>query len=159
MDKMQYLKMKNKQKEDFNERRKLLKIINPNIIFDDGQYISSLSPSFINSAIQNHGGESNEEQQRRIREGRNRLRNMEKNRINENNNNKIVNKIETRRIVNVEKLTEDKKLCFLCKLEFNNGEKFFSLPCAHFFHAHCIRDWIERKRTCPICLLSISART
>lgn len=25
------------------------------------------------------------------------------------------------------------------------------LRCGHLFHVHCLRSWLERQQTCPIC--------
>ena len=29
------------------------------------------------------------------------------------------------------------------------------MPCAHFFHKTCIKDWFKKKNTCPICLTKV----
>jgi hypothetical protein len=36
--------------------------------------------------------------------------------------------------------------------DFEYNEEIIIMPCAHFFHKNCIKDWFKRKDTCPICL-------
>jgi len=41
--------------------------------------------------------------------------------------------------------------CAICLCEFENN-KGTELPnCKHLFHEECIKRWIERKSTCPLC--------
>jgi len=43
--------------------------------------------------------------------------------------------------------------CSICLSTFDIGEMLISLPCdkKHNFHAACIRQWLERQNSCPLC--------
>jgi hypothetical protein len=43
--------------------------------------------------------------------------------------------------------------CAICLTEFGVGEMVSSLKCdkKHCFHAGCIRSWLERQNSCPLC--------
>lgn len=42
--------------------------------------------------------------------------------------------------------------CCICFYEHNVGDvQVARLPCGHLFHQRCIRDWLAKKCTCPIC--------
>lgn len=43
--------------------------------------------------------------------------------------------------------------CSICLAAFDAGEMLISLPCdnKHSFHASCIRQWLERQNSCPLC--------
>jgi hypothetical protein len=43
--------------------------------------------------------------------------------------------------------------CSICLASFDAGEMLISLPCdnKHSFHALCIRQWLERQNSCPLC--------
>lgn len=38
--------------------------------------------------------------------------------------------------------------CIICREEMTTAKK---LVCGHLFHVHCLRSWLERQHTCPIC--------
>ena len=54
------------------------------------------------------------------------------------------------------KLTQDKKECVICLEEFKYRDKTIILPCIHFFHNNCIKSWLKRDNSCPICKFEIS---
>lgn len=43
--------------------------------------------------------------------------------------------------------------CSICLSSFDMGEMLISLPCdkKHSFHASCIRQWLQRQNSCPLC--------
>ena len=43
--------------------------------------------------------------------------------------------------------------CSICLGTFERGEMLTSLPCdkKHSFHSACIRQWLERQNSCPLC--------
>lgn len=43
--------------------------------------------------------------------------------------------------------------CSICLGTFDMGEMLISLPCdkKHSFHASCIRQWLQRQNSCPLC--------
>lgn len=42
--------------------------------------------------------------------------------------------------------------CAICLVDFKNGDFTRCLPsCTHWFHSHCIDEWLNRNGNCPIC--------
>jgi hypothetical protein len=43
--------------------------------------------------------------------------------------------------------------CCICLTAFERGEMLISLPChhRHSFHAACVRQWLTRQNSCPLC--------
>jgi hypothetical protein len=41
--------------------------------------------------------------------------------------------------------------CVVCLEDFESGAHCMRLPCMHYFHADCIREWLRLKRCCPAC--------
>jgi hypothetical protein len=41
--------------------------------------------------------------------------------------------------------------CSICLEEFTRGESVCELPCKHIFHDACVREWLKREATCPVC--------
>jgi hypothetical protein len=41
--------------------------------------------------------------------------------------------------------------CPICFCEYNPGAALIKLDCGHFFHKECIRKWLKRDATCPMC--------
>lgn len=44
------------------------------------------------------------------------------------------------------------RVCIICREEMELAKK---LPCGHLFHFQCLRSWLERQQTCPICRRSV----
>jgi len=54
---------------------------------------------------------------------------------------------------------EDARECTICQEGLAAGESVLMLPCAHHYHALCIRPWLALfKNTCPICRAPILTR-
>ncbi|XP_071697231.1 ERAD-associated E3 ubiquitin-protein ligase HRD1B-like [Rutidosis leptorrhynchoides] len=47
-----------------------------------------------------------------------------------------------------EELNVGDATCIICREEMTTAKK---LVCGHLFHVHCLRSWLERQHTCPIC--------
>lgn len=45
--------------------------------------------------------------------------------------------------------------CKICQCEYEDGEELVTLPCLHFFHASCAKEWLSRKRICALCRMPI----
>jgi hypothetical protein len=45
--------------------------------------------------------------------------------------------------------------CCICLDDMVGGEEIRRLPCFHFFHTHCIDEWLGRSKACPICKLDL----
>ena len=43
------------------------------------------------------------------------------------------------------------KECVMCLEDFIEGESVKLLPCFHPFHIECIKGWLLKQATCPIC--------
>ena len=41
--------------------------------------------------------------------------------------------------------------CVVCMCDYEDGEDIMQLPCKHCFHAACIKPWLSRNATCPLC--------
>ena len=56
--------------------------------------------------------------------------------------------------------TEEPPICIICYVPFREGDKIGDLPyCNHVFHSDCLKQWIARKNTCPMCLKPIAKPT
>lgn len=42
-------------------------------------------------------------------------------------------------------------VCIICREEMTMATVNKKLPCGHVFHVHCLRSWLERQQSCPIC--------
>ncbi|TYH80030.1 hypothetical protein ES332_D03G105300v1 [Gossypium tomentosum] len=43
-------------------------------------------------------------------------------------------------------------ICPICLLEYKANDILRTIPsCAHYFHVHCIDEWLKRNATCPLC--------
>lgn len=45
--------------------------------------------------------------------------------------------------------------CAICLRGFPDVVAVYDLPCGHVFHAACLRIWLARHLTCPMCRRSI----
>jgi hypothetical protein len=59
-------------------------------------------------------------------------------------------------IEDVNKLEESNRRCVICLEDFYSGEKITALPCVHFFHKQCIKNWIKKQKNCPICKFELT---
>ena len=70
---------------------------------------------------------------------------------NKNENNNIVDMIEeielTQDIIN----KAETKECSICLEEYYIYNKISYLPCFHFFHTTCIKNWLKNSKKCPLC--------
>jgi len=48
--------------------------------------------------------------------------------------------------------------CSICLMEYSEADEIIQLPCdeRHFFHAPCIKDWLDKNNTCPLCKAPIT---
>ena len=49
-------------------------------------------------------------------------------------------------------------MCPICMADFQPSEPIVALPCdeKHYFHANCIKAWLEKNNTCPLCKKEIT---
>ena len=91
-----------------------------------------------------------EEQVRRINEENWRRDDENWRRINQNNyNNLIESKIKA------DKLNEENKQCVICIEDFKDNDDAIFLPCFHFFHSKCIKEWLNKTDNCPLCKINV----
>eukprot|EP01006_Ploeotia_vitrea_P042917 TRINITY_DN66672_c11_g4_i2.p2 TRINITY_DN66672_c11_g4~~TRINITY_DN66672_c11_g4_i2.p2 ORF type:complete len:194 (-),score=82.08 TRINITY_DN66672_c11_g4_i2:169-750(-) len=45
----------------------------------------------------------------------------------------------------------EEDLCAICLSEFEDGESVRELRCRHHFHKSCVDQWLQKKKTCPLC--------
>jgi len=69
----------------------------------------------------------------------------------------ILNELPDTKIEDVTKLDNDKKNCVICLEDFINGDEALFLPCIHLFHKACIKNWLEKNNTCPICKFELTS--
>lgn len=54
-----------------------------------------------------------------------------------------------------EDLSAGDNVCIICREEMTPASRAKRLPCAHMFHAMCLRSWFQRQQTCPTCRMDI----
>ncbi|XP_059286614.1 uncharacterized protein LOC132040029 [Lycium ferocissimum] len=47
--------------------------------------------------------------------------------------------------------TELEKKCSICQEEYEAEDETGKLGCGHFYHIHCIKQWLMHKNSCPLC--------
>merc|ERR1719350_954189 len=45
----------------------------------------------------------------------------------------------------------EQSVCVICMESFAEGDVLRTLPCFHNFHCGCVDQWLEHKRSCPVC--------
>ena len=80
-----------------------------------------------------------------------------RNRNNFNRKNRInrLNFFSKMVIDDISKLDEGNRHCAICLEDFQDKEELTALPCIHFFHEKCIKEWLKRKNDCPICKIQL----
>ena len=63
----------------------------------------------------------------------------------------IIKNYPITKIKNPRKLSENKKKCLICLENFKKGDNSIVLPCIHIFHSECIKTWMKKKNSCPLC--------
>jgi hypothetical protein len=46
---------------------------------------------------------------------------------------------------------EEEVDCTICFAVIEDGERVGALPCEHIFHKECLKTWLRRRNTCPLC--------
>jgi hypothetical protein len=47
---------------------------------------------------------------------------------------------------------DDTPCCMICFIPLSDGDRIGDLNCMHEFHSSCLKDWLKRKNSCPLCL-------
>nr|XP_010314522.1 E3 ubiquitin-protein ligase MBR2-like [Solanum lycopersicum] len=51
--------------------------------------------------------------------------------------------------------TETEEICAICQAGFEHEESIGTLGCGHEHHTSCIKQWLSRKKNCPVCRASV----
>ncbi|KAL2333930.1 hypothetical protein Fmac_015143 [Flemingia macrophylla] len=66
--------------------------------------------------------------------------------------NDVVESLPVKLYEKLHKHQEDAAQCYICLVEYENGDNMRVLPCNHEFHRTCIDKWLkEIHRVCPLC--------
>eukprot|EP00668_Euglena_longa_P017143 GGOE01021491.1.p1 GENE.GGOE01021491.1~~GGOE01021491.1.p1 ORF type:complete len:342 (+),score=90.14 GGOE01021491.1:22-1026(+) len=57
----------------------------------------------------------------------------------------------TQELLANEAVSKEMKTCPICCDPFAEGLRVMRLPCRHLFCEECLRPWLEKSRTCPLC--------
>ena len=57
--------------------------------------------------------------------------------------------------IHLTKGMQKKELCSICHENFCSDPFHKQLPCGHYFHPHCIGEWLSRSVKCPTCRGSV----
>lgn len=50
---------------------------------------------------------------------------------------------------------EEPGSCSICLDDFNAVTRVLAMPCRHLFHEVCLKEWLLRSNSCPICRFSL----
>eukprot|EP01130_Rhizamoeba_saxonica_P017159 TRINITY_DN819_c0_g1_i2.p2 TRINITY_DN819_c0_g1~~TRINITY_DN819_c0_g1_i2.p2 ORF type:complete len:217 (-),score=66.03 TRINITY_DN819_c0_g1_i2:108-758(-) len=53
--------------------------------------------------------------------------------------------------IKIDEEVDEDEICAICRDEYELDEEVIKLHCSHFFHEDCVRPWLEKHNTCPIC--------
>ena len=59
--------------------------------------------------------------------------------------------LSTKKYCGKSKVNKEGPQCQVCLSEYKAGENLVNLPCKHDFHDKCIKEWLKRNASCPIC--------
>ncbi|KAH7850560.1 hypothetical protein Vadar_012489 [Vaccinium darrowii] len=54
--------------------------------------------------------------------------------------------------------TEMERKCSICQEDYEEDDEVGKLECGHFYHIHCVKQWLMQKNTCPICKTTASTQ-
>jgi len=60
---------------------------------------------------------------------------------------KFIDSLDDVQLVN----DEDEKNCPICLKNFEQDDIVNNLPCKHRFHSDCIKQWLQKTNSCPVC--------
>ena len=62
---------------------------------------------------------------------------------------------DARAALDVVTITEAGQTCPVCQEEMVLRSKCTKLPCSHVFHDECVREWLQRHCSCPMCRFAL----
>ncbi|XP_055808382.1 uncharacterized protein LOC129876934 [Solanum dulcamara] len=51
--------------------------------------------------------------------------------------------------------SEESDICAICQSEYEHEENIGVLQCEHEYHTDCIKQWLLKKKDCPMCRASV----
>ncbi|XP_018327573.1 E3 ubiquitin-protein ligase RNF181-like [Agrilus planipennis] len=48
-------------------------------------------------------------------------------------------------------INEEGKQCPVCLKDYEKGSSAVKMPCDHLFHPECIKRWLTKTNSCPLC--------
>jgi len=48
--------------------------------------------------------------------------------------------------------SEKEIVCSICMGTLEEGDRIGALPCEHYFHVECLKEWLKRRNVCPLCM-------
>jgi hypothetical protein len=54
-----------------------------------------------------------------------------------------------------DEVSEDHKTCTVCWVDYAVGDSIMMLPCFHWLHEECAKDWLTRCPECPTCQTNV----
>jgi hypothetical protein len=54
-----------------------------------------------------------------------------------------------------DKLIFEQTVCCICHEDYSSDIRISRLPCGHLYHHLCLEEWLEIRRSCPSCRLSL----
>ena len=132
---------------------------NNNIQSNDNR--NEMNNNEINERNNNNGRNNNEHHHNRIqiimgRPGMHRIGIIISGNRNHQHRGHAINDFPEIEIEDLSKLEESNRHCVICLEDFKPKEKVTALPCIHFFHTPCIKNWIKNNKTCPICKFELT---
>uniref|UniRef100_A0A7S3JI02 RING-type domain-containing protein n=1 Tax=Euplotes harpa TaxID=151035 RepID=A0A7S3JI02_9SPIT len=67
----------------------------------------------------------------------------------------IMKKLKTIKIATKKQFEKD-DTCSICLCNYAIGHKVVKLSCTHMFHVKCVKQWFDKKQTCPKCRKDLS---
>ncbi|XP_020252057.1 probable E3 ubiquitin-protein ligase HIP1 [Asparagus officinalis] len=52
--------------------------------------------------------------------------------------------------------SQKERKCTICQEEYEANDEMGRLQCGHSYHTYCIKQWLLRKNTCPVCKTAMS---
>jgi hypothetical protein len=52
----------------------------------------------------------------------------------------------------------DEPHCTICFSELEDGDRVGDIGCMHVFHADCLKMWIQKRNSCPLCNIPVAKR-
>ena len=65
-------------------------------------------------------------------------------------------KLKTKPVNKDFQFTYEDKNCQICMIGLEEGDRIGDLSCFHSFHSDCLKEWIKRKNTCPLCNVEVA---